>query len=563
METPASRISLKNDAAFPKTYLLSDNGSFLFRFASGAFGSKWAGLWHMDTKFMDYFAFRVDGEWIRPEKQEEFVYDGLKAEHVYRTDNGAIRELVALKEKFMNVRLVFENKPKLVELEIGVNIRYRDESLHNRQYELGGTEFAQVNNKLGELSFWSEGGTFIPDITKSKHRPGQYAIEQGYDWQEDEQEKFVPGKYMVRPTSNTVDFFFSLGGAAEDIESISRMRRNELDRLADKNSWVIIRSMQDFIGQLDDKAAFIAGFPYFNEFWARDFLWVTKGYLTAGFVDEVKQGLQLLESRQKSGGIPMLINSRTATDPSADSTPLWIIAVSEFVDRYGGLDGFKKGIEAGLLFGLRHLDGPVKHDPKLSWMDTVERHDAVEVQSLWAQAFRLGGQLVKNREASSAGKELVKLINAEYWDGSFYKDSLSGPFNHSANGLVPFLFDQAPKDRAWSALDILRNDLVTDCGVRAVSKNESGQGYHERVWGLTSYWGLKLLKIYDKPGFERLLDMYLKNFNKKTLYGIAETFMTSGQASGATSQLWSVGFLPELMNKGGMMKRLLGWRGLK
>ena len=94
----------------------------------------------------------------------------------------------------------------------------------------------------------------------------------------------------------------------------------------------------------------------------------------------------------------MLINSRTALPPSADSTPLWVIAVSDFVKNYGGLESFKKGIDNALLFGLRHLDGLVGHDPKLSWMDTLERHKAIEVQSLWAHAFGQGGRLTGHKE---------------------------------------------------------------------------------------------------------------------------------------------------------------------
>ena len=79
--------------------------------------------------------------------------------------------------------------------------------------------------------------------------------------------------------------------------------------------------------------------------------------------------------------------------------------------------------------------------------------------------------------------------------------------------------------------------------MKAVSKSESGspERYHERVWGLTTYWGLLTLQ---ENTARKVLKGYSKYVDSRTLYGVPETISTVPM--GATHQLWSIAFMPDL-----------------
>jgi len=200
MKDSLQAIELKKKFSRDKTYLLSKNGFFLFRFANGVFGSKWCGIWDLDKKLIEYFAFKVGGVWLSPLNFKRFVYDGVQALHEYEIEMGKIVEKVCLDEGSVMVELRTPKKVE-IEVEVGVNIRKRCENVHRRTYTLvSGEDRVRVMNEIGVVEIGVEKGNFIPEPRREVHFPGLYAIEQGYDfrWYEEMQEKFIPGIFRFR-----------------------------------------------------------------------------------------------------------------------------------------------------------------------------------------------------------------------------------------------------------------------------------------------------------------------------------------------------------------------------
>ena len=171
MKQGESLISLKKQGASSKTFLLSNNGTFLYSFCNGAFGSKWCGLWHNDIKFLDYFAVRVNGKWLSPKNFREIRYDGINAEMVY--DAGQkITQKLAVSNGNLAIRLDAEKSSEF-DLELGINIKYRDENIHHRKYASRKHDGLIVKNSLGGLKVHAKNAQYTPVNISEKHFPGK------------------------------------------------------------------------------------------------------------------------------------------------------------------------------------------------------------------------------------------------------------------------------------------------------------------------------------------------------------------------------------------------------
>ncbi len=544
MKASSWRKLLEKQSSRDKTYLLSNNGFFLFRFANGAFGSKWCGVWDVGKKLIEYFAFKVDGEWLSPENFHSLEYDGVKAVHRYGTHLGEVTEQVVVGKSGLFVKVSI---PKTVrcEVEVAANIRYRDEDIHGRGYSIGsGKDTVVVSNNVGSVKIEVSGSEFLPFPRKEIHTPGRYALEQGYDWQEGEQEKFIPGLFRLR--GRTVNLW--LGYEKENLRSVVaalRKRYRAKSVPASKLAPELAVTLSQFFYSRDAPGV-IAGFPYFNEFWTRDFLYMFKPLLMAGFEKEAFNALKSIASSQlENGAIPMIV---PGDRESADSTPLFLLAVHDYVKFTGSkLGSLKKPVLNALSFGLESLeDGLVQHDPKLTWMDTLHRKYAVEVESLWAVAFTEWGKILKNEKVRDAAKAVRSSVLEYYPQSGFFVDSLEGKYRFTVNSLIPPLIAhmQIPDDVTYQKF---LNELKGEFGVRAVSRLESGDEYHARIWGLSTYFGLRYLARYDENAAKILLSNWIGKMGVRTVGGIPETFTEAGYPLGASHQLWSQAFIPEIL----------------
>jgi len=551
MEPVERSICLKKPFKRDKTYLLFNNGLFFFRFANTSFGSKWCGLWDRDTKLVEYFAFKVGDDWLSHDNQTAFRYNGISAQHVYHTGLGEVTEKLAMDDGGMVLNLLLPKRAD-VSLKLAVNLRKRDENHHDRPYEV--TTRAgdlQIKNDLAHLHV-AYSGSFSKNPLMECHFPGRYAREAGYDWQEDEQTCMVPGTFKAKvktfqlrlgparlPTSNR-----SWSEVVKDQRKLVRSYATNLN-IPPELAWKVTCST---LAHAVTDQGFMVGFPYFNEFWTRDFLWMVPSLLHMGMETYVKAELETISRAvTKTGDVPMIIGAKPTC---SDSDPLFILAGDTFT-RFTGKppEGFRDAVARLTGKGLSNMRGGlVAHDPMYTWMDTVPREFAIEVQVLWSRAFEMASDLLDNPKLSDEADRLQVRIEDDYWNGDFYLDSLKGAYAFTCNSLLPLLYYSHSSSKVNKGIKLLKSELLTDFGVKAVSRKESHtpETYHEKVWGLTTYWGLKLLASAEPGNAKKVLDAYLKHMDSRNLYGMPETFTADGTPLGASHQLWSVAFIPLL-----------------
>ncbi|MBR9680742.1 MAG: hypothetical protein GOU98_02865 [Candidatus Altiarchaeota archaeon] len=528
-----SVISLLGQKANDKTFLLSQDGIFFLSFANGAYGSKWAGLWKNEVKYLEYLAVKAGDAWLSPKNFKNIKYNGISAELIY--NNNVTQKMCVTKEGLI-VELVAE-KPIEWDIEIGVNIRKRDENTHNRDYKLSKRNGVIISNAVGQFKVVSKGASFTPLRQREEHFPGKYASERGYDWQEDPQEKFIAGVFSSKSKKMELNFLID-SNVTTTFAGAKKAYRKQIRKYPEAG-WKVATSINQLMTKIEGHSAFFAGFPYFNQFWTRDFLWMVRPLIDAGFINEVQSAMSLIKNYQlNDGSIPFMYNGKEA---GADSTPLYIIASDEAFLETGKING--KAVKEALEYGLHNKDKFVKHPANLTWMDTINRQGAIEVQSLWVEAFDRGAEIFDDEVLSDASADVWEVIENSLVQDEVFRDSVNGPYEFTANSLVPVLLGQASLGQRKRTLKKARKELVTDFGIKAVSKTESSnpEKYHERVWGLTTYWGL--LSFNDKLT-SKILKGYQEFYDSKTLYGMPET-ISHGAPLGATHQLWSVAFLPK------------------
>ncbi len=543
-----------------KNYLLANNGTFLMRFVNTAFGSKWCGIWHNWIKYIEYFATKVNDVWLGMHNNVKLIFDGAKAKHVFNLGDAKAFEEVVVGERYAIVRVYLEGLEKArVGFEVGVNTRFREENIHGRNYKLSFSDgVLEVKSSLGKIQITAEPSGWFEEINrKFFHRPGAYANAHGYDWSEEEQEKFVPGIYWVEiGKGEKVDFIINFGGFPKSFEkTYEEVKREIRIKTIGFNKpielrWRLAQNLLSFKTKINARHAFFAGYPYFNVFWARDFLWSAKGLLHAGFWQEVEDSLILLAENAKNGEIPRKI-WRWVKYEAADATPLWIIALYDYI-KYSGntsvLVDVRDTLVNAVLFGRNSLkNGFIEHNPKQTWMDSVERVKAVEVQALWAKAFELAGYLLGSSRLVEIGHDLKQSM-LEFYFIEELRDAEKSPFDFTANLLVPLILDLLPEDIEKEVVKRAKDELEVEEGALAVSKKEANGAYHARVWGLTTYWYIwALLKVGELEHAKDVLENYLKHFDELTLFAIPETFW-NGKALGASSQLWSSAWLPHIFD---------------
>ncbi len=536
-----------------KTYLLSSNGIWLFRFLNGAFGSKWCGLWNRDIKVLDYFAFKVNGAWLSPELIKGFEYDGISATHTYMVNDLEIKEKITLLPKGIAVRLI-SPVPLRVEMEIGVNHRYRHENIHHRSYEI---EFSpgtlRISSSLASIFISAEGLDFIRAEKRQKHYPGLYAASVGFDWQEEEQEKFIPGSIIFTGFNPEVRIEVN-GRSLIDTKTARKSLKSRIKEVAERIfsicrdkalSWKFAVTISSFFVAGERATIVFAGYPYFNEFWTRDFLWTAEelkkimpgateraiDYLL-GFLPrkELPAVIWREERGTASDALPLLLSFLLQQRPYATAT-------AKLVYR-----ALPDAVEALASFGY------IPHNPRGTWMDSVARVGAVEIQFLWADVLLKASKVLSSQLFEDAALELLRQIKRKYWQKEgFFKDSVEGPFIFTANQFVGSLLGLIGPEKELPMLRNALGKLAGKYGFRAVAKEECTEGYHCRGWGLTTWWILEGLGRYRPKEAAFYLENYLKLLGSMQVFAFPETF--EERPRGASSQLWSIAWVPKLMGR--------------
>jgi len=304
------------------------------------------------------------------------------------------------------------------------------------------------------------------------------------------------------------------------------------------------------LASLKNKGSYMAGLPWFQNYWGRDSCWISMGAVNIGDFAGAKETLSKLASYEKDGMIPNYINPDGGVDyGSADAPPLFMIALERYV-RYSKDAAFFEQLEPVVKRVLERgvdlmKDGMVRRDGR-TWMDTLDRGEfCIDLQALWAEAFLCASHFFHPRYERFYN-QIVHSINNRFWNGEFFADELDVD-RMSANVLFPLFFKQISHNRALDAFHLLESEkFTTPAGIRSLSKDDVDYdpgGYHTGcVWGLLT--GMMSYAEYmygrDVVG-KKYLDIMLGNISKRCEWSVDEIYHgDTSEPMGCVSQGWSI-----------------------
>lgn len=277
--------------------------------------------------------------------------------------------------------------------------------------------------------------------------------------------------------------------------------------------------------------------PGFAWFFGRDALWTSFALNAEGDFASTRTALEFLSGFQRlDGKVPHEIAQSASLVnwfkdypygfASADATPLYIVAMNDFV-QHSGDTNFASGKWDNLWrayqflkstynndglprnFGIGH--GWVEGGPLLP-VETELYQSALGAQALHALSnlARLIGKPDVSGELAEEFARQKKLINQKFWSQEMtsYSFALDANANQitvpSVLATVPMWFDLLQEDRVQPTIDHLADwDHQTDWGMRIISSQNSmynAGGYHfGAVWPLFTGWAAVGEYRYHRP----------------------------------------------------------------
>ncbi len=514
--------------------VISNLHGFLNRHLDGGFKSKWSGYWTPPYKYMDYFSFKVNGIWLDQETLQGVEY-GDKIVYYHETGSLAVEEHIKTPDKVpgLEVELKIRNKDrerKAVQtiLETGVDIRKKDQDVPEEGYNL--------EEKDNRLKITSQGKKLVIRSEDRFEREGEAYEKEHYPGER--QKCFVPGKIVFRKevppeTKETVNLEFLTSEASfktmEDQDQ--ELRNQELGRTFNYS----VESMENLIYDREG-TGIIAGHPWFQEYWARDSFWTVLGLIDAGHFELAEEILENFAEKDLNSLID-LENGEGDEMERADTLPLFMIAVDKLRRHYRLSEDLEASVE-GLMEEV-DLDenGVVQHGEKATWMDTLERSPAVDIQSLWLEAADI---------QEERAEELAEGLQ-EFEDESYMKDHLKPEASETINPTVPLMFGQVDEDKAGNYLEKINGEFSSMYGARTRSVTDPGyerDGYHNgSAWGLTTMWAAAANLEYgqEKQG-RNLLEKMTQFIDRNQPGALPEVVdAETGNLLGCSEQAWSAG----------------------
>ncbi len=561
-----------------KRYILSGSCSFFQRYLDTGFRSKWSGLWDSDLKYLDYYAYKINGVWLSWDNCVRFNLQPEKAIHTFRFKGLIVSETVFVPEgkkcvvSILNIKNPTDSEKSAdISLEAAVNIRNMSENLHDRTYSMTFSEarkavVVKTKDKSGCVAF---------GVGRTSKKAEAF-FEKNEKYKEQEQEDsgrcFVPGLYSVKIKLKSkeriqIPFIFCSSQSEETIfdaydiifgkwkEALSEKKnlyaefiKDSEIRTPDKSIdkaflWGAI-NLRDLLHKSCFGPGLYAGLPWFTQFWGRDTFWSLPALINIGKFDIAEKIMQTMAGKN----IPRVLHMNGDCDTNcSDANPLFLIALNQYEKSTGNKKCSRKlkSFVKEIIKNARIKEGVIFHDGNQpqQWMDTYSRGNSeIEVNSLWAKALR--------DVKPEVSKGLIKKINTVFWNEkeNYLFDNLScngADGSVTINPVVPALFGQLAREKAFKVLDKIKKEFATPYGVRTrsnIDKEYSSGSYHKgSVWGLTTGWAACAMLKYGRTD-EGLI--YLKNLadnmKEHQLGAISECWdAESGSLLGASVQAWS------------------------
>lgn len=552
-----------------RSYILSGKKAFFHRFCDTGFKNKWCGLWAMPFKFLDYFAFSVNGKWLSPENCVSFSYNEASASHQFRLDELSIKEFLFVPEEtkvlvcILTLQGTSEQKEIKLGLEIALNIRKREENWNDRIYETRNIdEKIIINSEKGSFVF----GSFPPGNSEfikqyKEHSPGG-----------ERQRCFIPALYsfdLVLDSESRKDLFFVFSCGSDEADALENYEKTMkflvsgylkkenkylkliqdstidtgIDYLDHLFKWSVM-NLEKLAFDSDLGFGFFAGLPWFTQFWGRDMGWILPAVVDYGRFEAAKESLRTLAKFQTGGCIPNVIYMDGRVNyNSIDATPLWIIALNYYIKNSGDLQ-FLNEMNYNLLKAVewckqrKDRDGFLKAEANETWMDTIDRKGKpIEVQVFWIEALKSAGNLLKligddrGRVFENEARKLEKKFERKFWNEEerFYFDKIDANGKiKTINPLFALVFGLSENSK--QVLERIESkEFSSPFGIRTTSKNENiynPMGYHTgSAWGwITALAACAEFKNSNtKKGLD-YLKMLFDDLNQRCVGAIGEAW---------------------------------------
>jgi len=520
---------LKNPEGLKGT--VSNLNAFIHRDLDAGFSSKWSGIWRPEYKLLDYYAFRLNGIWLNSENLEAVDY-GEEITYYFETGSLHVQENISAPEGLPGIEsgLKIENKSEKrkaiqIALEAGVDIRDRGTDVPDQDYivERDKSRVKVSGNKSLEITS-DQDLINTGEAYKKEHFPGE------------RQECIIPGEITARielepSETRKIKFRFTSGKASS---YRTDHQNNYLEGELKRGFEASVQSMENMIYDREGLGV-IAGHPWFQNFWARDSFWTLLGMIDAGYFREAEKILENFAERGIPGKIGLEGDEKGYR---IDTYPLYIIAADKLRRHYKITPEIEKGMKQAFE-KLELENNVVRHDPEGTWMDTLERPDAVDVQSLWLEAGKIMGK--REKELKEGLKKFVKEDQI--------LDHLGEDPAQTINPSVPLMFGHTD-----SGLSKINAEFSSRFGARTRSVTDPGydsSGYHTgSTWGLTTCWAAAA-NFQHGNTVEGL--NFLENFSKfldRGQPGALPEVLDSenGENLGCFEQAWSAGMFVHVID---------------
>jgi predicted glycogen debranching enzyme len=284
------------------------------------------------------------------------------------------------------------------------------------------------------------------------------------------------------------------------------------------------RSADDYLVRRGDGLSIVAGYPWFTD-WGRDAFIALRGlYLNAERMDRAREILLAWAATVSEGMLPNRFPDAGESPEynSVDASLWYVVAVHDYLRTArelsdaadaaterrlrDAIQSILQGYSAGTRFGIRmDADGLLAcgvPGVQLTWMDarigdwvvTPRIGKPVEVQALWLNALRIGGdEAPKWLESYRRGLEsfvtkfwredagcLHDVVDVDHVPGKI--DSSFRPNQVFSVGGLPFPILDG--ERARRVVDAIESKLLTPLGLRSLAPGEVGyrSRYEGGVW---------------------------------------------------------------------------------
>ncbi len=560
---------VKKQDLYRFSYFLSNEKCFFHRYCDTGFKTKWTGFWCKEYKFLEYFAFQSNGVWLSPETCKKVSYNGIKAEHFYKINNGQIKETVYIPEKFSSLIISLQGeKPMQLFLELAVNIRKRAENVTQRRYTVSLLkDFVSIRNRLGSFGVKVLKGKMI--FKRNERYKTHYPSGE-------EQKCFIPGEIFLTGNPAVIELAAEKpmkaypenpGKREAKYQPVLNTLKTDNPLLKKGFDWSVT-GIELLRKKYNSFEGFYAGLPWFQQMWSRDVFWVLPSLIDLGYLQDAKNVLQRFANLLFRGRMQgFLSKTETSEACSVDSPLLWIISLERYVRETGDI-GFLMKLKPKLteILGFvskRTNSGFLIHDldEAETWMDTLRRGDAaIDVQSIYYGALKSSKNLlsVLKEETEDIDKSMKKLKKSfeifclnEYCADRLFKGK---PVEiKTANPLLSVFFKLCKQPE--KIMETIESpEFTSEKGVRTRSNKEFGfspSGYHTgSTWSITTAWASACEFIINRPEagwfyLKKLID----DLERDSIGCIGECWDSfNSRLIGCGLQLWGSGFIPSLID---------------